>query len=440
MLRSIEGRRILVWPATYREFNTNAADAIAVAIAFFLPLSTSAVAVLVGLWLMALLPTLSFREVRRQLARWPGALPVLLVLFAVAGTLWADVGWSERLAGMRPLLKLLVIPLLFIQFQRSDRGLWVVYGLLAGCTLLLTMSFVGFLFSVSLIHGKPPGIVVKDYISQSGFFVLCAFLLLEMAEENFRARQSIRVTIAVLLIVAFLINIGYVAVSRTSLIVVPVLLLLFGLRRNWKIAAIACAAWALLFAIAWTSSPYLRHRLHSAASITAGDPALPAVSNRQRLAYWEASIDLIKEAPLFGHGTGTIASLFRHYTADGPESDVNRAANPHNQTFAIALQTGLMGVLVLYAMWISHALMFRGPGMAAWSGLVVLAQNVTGSLFNSHISDFTQGWTYVICIGVAGGMIQSLEDARRPLNKGLNSRNNNVSGDEAMRTSLHWKS
>ncbi|MHC2751842.1 cadmium resistance protein CadD (predicted permease) [Bradyrhizobium diazoefficiens] len=170
MLRSIEARRILVWPATYHEFNVHTADAIAVAIAFFLPLSTSAVAVLVVLWLLALLPTLSIREVRQQLATWPGALPVALVLLAVAGMLWADVGWSERLAGIRPLLKLLVIPLLFIQFQRSDRGLWVVYGFMAGCTLLLTMSFVGFLFSVSLIHGKPPGIVVKDYISPEWIF------------------------------------------------------------------------------------------------------------------------------------------------------------------------------------------------------------------------------------------------------------------------------
>ncbi|MBR1034551.1 hypothetical protein JQ584_49890, partial [Bradyrhizobium liaoningense] len=298
MLRSIGGRRILVWPATYHEFNVRTADAIAVVIAFFLPLSTSAVAVLVVLWLLALLPTLSIREVRQQLATSPAALPAALVLLAVAGMLWADVGWSDRLAGIRPLLKLLVIPLLFIQFQRSDRGLWVLYGLMAGCTLLLTMSFVGFLSSVSLIHGKPPGIVVKDYISQSGFFVVCVFLLLEMAEEDFRARRGVRVVVEVLLVAAFLINIGYVAVSRTALIVVPVLLLLFGLRRNWKIAVMACAAWALLFAIAWTSSPYLKHRLHSAASVTAGDPAVPAVSNRQRLAYWDASVDLIPRGSL----------------------------------------------------------------------------------------------------------------------------------------------
>jgi hypothetical protein len=56
-------------------------------------------------------------------------------------------------------------------------------------------------------------------------------------------------------------------------------------------------------------------------------------------------------------------------------------------------------------MWIAHLLLCRGDSLAAWIGLVIVAQNITGSLFNSHIFDFVQGWTYVIGLGVAGGMI-----------------------------------
>jgi hypothetical protein len=50
-------------------------------------------------------------------------------------------------------------------------------------------------------------------------------------------------------------------------------------------------------------------------------------------------------------------------------------------------------------------LLFRGPGLAAWIGLVVVVQNIVGSLFNSHLFDFLQGWTYVVGVGVAGGMM-----------------------------------
>ena len=79
--------------------------------------------------------------------------------------------------------------------------------------------------------------------------------------------------------------------------------------------------------------------------------------------------------------------------------------NPHNQTFAVAIQLGLIGAAVLWAMWIAHLLLFRGPGLVGWIGLVVVVQNIVGSLFNSHLFDFTQGWVYVFGVGVAGGMV-----------------------------------
>ena len=78
--------------------------------------------------------------------------------------------------------------------------------------------------------------------------------------------------------------------------------------------------------------------------------------------------------------------------------------NPHNQTFAVAIQLGLIGAAVLWALWIAHLLLFRGNGLVAWIGLVVVVQNIVGSLLNSHLFDFTQGWIYVFGVGVAGGV------------------------------------
>jgi hypothetical protein len=56
-------------------------------------------------------------------------------------------------------------------------------------------------------------------------------------------------------------------------------------------------------------------------------------------------------------------------------------------------------------MWLAHLALFRGEGLVAWAGLVVVAENVVSSLFNSHLFDFTQGWGYVIAVGTAGGVI-----------------------------------
>ena len=71
-----------------------------------------------------------------------------------------------------------------------------------------------------------------------------------------------------------------------------------------------------------------------------------------------------------------------------------------------------MGILVLYAMWLVHLLLFRANGLASWIGLLVVVQNVVSSLFNSHLFDFHEGWMYVLGVGVAGGMILGARDNR----------------------------
>ena len=79
--------------------------------------------------------------------------------------------------------------------------------------------------------------------------------------------------------------------------------------------------------------------------------------------------------------------------------------NPHNQTLNVAVQWGTVGIVILYAMWLFHLLLFRGEGLVAWIGLLVVLQNFLSSLFNSHLFDFHEGWMYVLGVGVAGGMV-----------------------------------
>jgi hypothetical protein len=74
----------------------------------------------------------------------------------------------------------------------------------------------------------------------------------------------------------------------------------------------------------------------------------------------------------------------------------------------------MVGVIVLYAMWAAHLLLFRGEGLANWIGLLVVVQNIFTSLFNSHLFDFSEGWIYVLGVGVAGGMVLAARVSSRP--------------------------
>ena len=384
-----------------------AADALAIATAASLPWSTSATGILVVLWLVAILPTLDVAALRGELSHPAAALALLLVALAALGILWSEASWTRALEGFKPFAKLLVIPLLFIHFRQSDRGLWVFGAFLLSCALLLVASLI--LISWPRPFGwrlNTHGIPVKDRIVQSGEFVLCAFGLLYVAFERFRVgRRRLAMALAALAGV-FLANVLYIAASRTSLVVIPVLLLLLGFRWfGWKGTLALALVGVALGALVWISSPHVQQRISDISKeLQAYETDRKVTSAGLRIDYWRKAVGFIKEAPAIGHGTGTIRQLFEKASAG--EAREWQTANPHNQTLAIGIQLGIVGIALLWALWLSHFLLFRGEvGLIAWIGEVVVVQNVVSSLFNSHLFDFTQGWIYVFGVGVAGAMI-----------------------------------
>ena len=126
-----------------------------------------------------------------------------------------------------------------------------------------------------------------------------------------------------------------------------------------------------------------------------------------RLEFWRKSLGFFAEAPIKGHGTGSTRGLFEQVATPSGQylASAEVIGNPHNQTLNVAVQWGVIGIVVLYAIWILHLLLFRGDGLAYWIGLLVVVQNIFTSLFNSHLFDFHEGWMYVIGVGVAGGMV-----------------------------------
>src|SRR5438270_577162 len=194
------------------------ADWLAVGVAVAMPWSISISQILTVAWLVALIPTLDVGLFRRDLQNPAGGLSVLLWLIALAGMLWANVPWSERFAGLEGFHKLLVIPLLFAQFRRSERGIYVVYGFFVSCTaLLLASSGLMVLWKCCSVYvpGKIPGLLVKDYIAQSSEFLVCAFGLLGYAAGQWRERRFQLAIAAFLLACVFLANIFYIAPGRT---------------------------------------------------------------------------------------------------------------------------------------------------------------------------------------------------------------------------------
>lgn len=382
------------------------ADGLAIATAISVPWSTSGTLILMVLWLIALIPTLTWADVKSELLTPAGGLPVLLVALGIAGMLWADVSLHERWKGLDSFLKLLVIPLLFVQFRRGDSAERVLGGFAWSCVVLLVVSYAMVLWPHPVhLFSNDFGVPVKSGPSQSGEFVTCIFGFMYLAHDAITRRRWPWLIALVVVMLAMLANIMFVATSRTALLTIIVLLALFALKQlRWRDTLVLFAATAVLLVAAWFSSPYLRERTMQAWTDYQSYVATDARnSSGERIAFAKRSIEFIKEAPFIGHGTGTIPSLFAKATAGQDGAMGSMTTNPHNQTFAVAIQIGLVGAVVLWAMWFAHLWLFRGSGLIEWIGLVLVVQNIVGSLLNSHLFDFLQGWIYVIGVGVAGG-------------------------------------
>jgi O-antigen ligase len=387
-------------------------DLLAVLLAIQLPWSTSGVAIVGAVWCVALLPTLDLRALFRFLRQPIGYLPVALCALAIVGTLWSDAAWGARGYALTPLGKLLVLPLLLYHFQRSTRGLWVFVAFLASCTLLMAMSWVvAFFPGLALRPEASYGVPVKNYIAQSQEFALCAVALAYPVITLLRAGRKWPAIILAAIALLFVINMVFVTVSRTAMVTIPVMLAVFALLHlTWRTNLAIFLAAIVLAGLAWASSP----RLQATIETFYRDYYLYAVQDEPtsigiRIEFLKKSLRFFAEAPVIGHGTGSTRGLFEKAASDHIGDKVFASAtvigNPHNQTLNVAVQWGIVGVIVLYAMWLYHLLLFRGEDLMAWIGLMVVVQNFFTSLFNSHLFDFHEGWMYVLGVGVAGGTV-----------------------------------
>lgn len=386
---------------------TQLADWLALGVAISLPWSTSATSILLALWVVVLVPTLDAKQVWRELMTPAGGLPVLLWLFAALGMMWANVSWAERFGGLDGYHRLLTIPLLLAQFRRSENGLLVLYGYLVSATCLLATSWAFGLIPALWLHGNFYGVPVKDYILQSDEFLVCGFALVGFAGE-FAARQNWRAAVRLFALGAlFLLNLAFVFTSRTGLLVAPFLIAALGWRLSGtKGVAIACAVGAVLAPVLWFSSPHLRDFAMLSINDTRNYIATDAVSSSGlHFEFLRKSAKIVADAPVIGHGTGSIAEQFRRTAAGQSGAAAVVSVNPHNQFFAVAIQLGCLGAAVLVAMWFAHFMLFTSGAMA-WVGMVVVIDNVISSAVNSHLFDFGQGWLYVFGVGVTGGIVQ----------------------------------
>jgi O-antigen ligase len=384
----------------------------AVTTAFMIPVSTSGQAIALSLFVLFAALTVERKEWVMTLTTPAAAVPVGLYFLIVIGMSWSPAPFAPG-GGVTHYAKLLLIPVAMACAFTPREALQIGYGFLAGCLVVLVLSLLSFfiLLPPPFRHAMD-GVPLKDNAVQSGCFALCAFGLALGGVSVWVEGNRRRATAMVMLALVFLADIFLIFISKTGVLMTAALVGLFVVHaEGWKRSLLIAAPIALVVAIAlWSSAPAQRRLAEIATDIHAVDSdkgsSEATLSTASRLDFWSKAVEFIREAPLLGHGTGSTKSLYQSLEATRPSPYGEAVPDPHNQFFAIAIQVGLLGGVILLVMWAVHFSMFIGGSFASAMGQAVVIQNFIGSLFNSHLSTVTQGMLYCLAVGLLGGIVQ----------------------------------
>src|SRR5262249_50334701 len=156
-------------------------------------------------------------------------------------------------------------------------------------------------------------------ISQSAMFVVCIAMLVQFLVQELQKTRFDMAAVWGLLAILFLANILFIATSRTALVVLPIIFLLLGFRQFGLRGALGLiVVLGVVIAAAWPTSDYLRTRASNLLSeIRNYQSSDTRTSAGERIEFWRKSVRIIGDAPVIGHGTGTISDQFRQLAAPG---------------------------------------------------------------------------------------------------------------------------
>ncbi len=356
---------------------------------FWMPISTAATNVFMGLTLIAWILSGGFRARWEALrGNWFAYATVGLFMMMCIGSLWSTGSRDDILYQVHKYAKLLFM-LPAITLMQDEK--WRERGLMAFCAamlLTLSLSLLSAVWPLPFVRGTAGGpsenhFVFRDHIAQN--LMMSFFALVLMAKARFAENWESR-WLAWLLALLSIIDILFFVQGRTGYVslafnVCVFLLLMSGLKQR----IIVAAAFGLLALLTVQYSTNFKARVELAAQEYHAQEEKQLTSVGQRVEFAKKSLQLMKERPLFGFGTGSYRKEFCR-VADTAEWCLAGGFHPHNQFLAFGVQLGALGILGYLAfMLVSVKQALALPPAQQLMGIGLVATLVADSIFHAPL-------------------------------------------------------
>ena len=325
-------------------------------LAFFLPLSTSAVSVTALLIMVCWLIEGGFREKFQEIVASPICIAVLVyVAVLLVGLCWSD-SLQEGLGAIKKQWKVLLVPI-FLTTIRWERRWWYVAAFVAGVTVTMLLIFLDYfqLFQIvgllsSRLHFQAP-------LIQLVYSPMLAFAIYLLLHQLLWGGMKGLPWWCMLIFTSLLLLNMFITIGRAGQLVFFVLLalLLFQYYRRSVLKALLLAVvmFPLIFFSAYLFSPVFHDRMEAIRQNIQTFNENPDTSVGLRLHYWIVSLEIIKKSPWIGVGTGDFprAYIEMNNTLSPGVAPTN---NPHNQYVFATAQLGVLGLVSLLGLFFVH--------------------------------------------------------------------------------------
>ncbi len=357
---------------------------------FFMPFSTSLMGTTAVLatffWLLSgeifSLPRLMNRNVSVSLA-------IALFLLLLVGVAYSPAPLSDAFAYLNKYRELVYYAVAVSLFRDNEGAARLAEdSFVAGCVVLLLISY-GIFFSI--IPSERFGHSVVYHITHSLFIAILAFWCLQ---RIFESRQYVYLWLGLFLLST--VNLFYIAPGRTGMLIYIALITLTLIQRfSWKKSLAATIFVSLVMGITYFTSTNFSSRVSEAVDEMRGYQAESSrTSLGMRFDWYHNSVDLIKQRPVLGHGTGSFRTVQENLIKN---SETQSTDNPHNEYLLIAVQTGLVGLFLFITLLLAQfVISFELQPLRRYLLQGVVVAMSVGCLMNSFLFDSHPGHFYAI--------------------------------------------
>lgn len=252
--------------------------------------------------------------------------------------------------------------------------------------------------------------IFHSYITHGNMMAFAAFLaLLNLREAASRGARLAWGLFALLGVI----NVLFMVQGRTGYMIMMTLLVWFawatlsrimrkrGMAWDWRHGVAVVLVFAGVAAAAYHTSTRLQERLNLAVTeYRAWQPNYGGeTSAGLRLDFYYNTLQIVRQYPVFGVGTGGFAAAFAQQTRG---TEVTKTTNPHNEYLFVAVQTGMIGLGLLlylfYTLWRYAPLLNTSFEQDAARGLVLAY--LVNSAFNSPLHDHADGLLFAFMTAV----------------------------------------